>query len=289
MLRARSRPSSIATALVVSALTANAHGFCRATAEHWEDTLCASGGAELAWRGPCTALRPARWLDPRTDDRSLDELASALRAASDQWAAVPCTPRGIPSFRFVLGAESSRPTDEVMAGANESTVRFNDRWLGDALHRPRVIAVTVLTFDRASGDLLDADVELNRQSAENPVGFVFATGTPAWGEAHLPTVLLHELGHQMGLGHSAVEASVMSSQPPMGAERSTLHEDDRAGVCAVYPPGPSAVCVPGAPPTRSPPRACSAITPGSAPSWGARIATLALAFALVTNPRRRAR
>jgi hypothetical protein len=285
----RARPSRIATALVVSALTANAHGWCRATADHWEDTLCTPGGAELAWRGPCTELRPARWLDPRTDDRSLDVLTSALRAASDSWASVSCASREPSSFRFVVGAESARPTDEVMAGANESTVRFNDRWNGDALHRPRVIAVTVLTFDRASGDLLDADVELNRQSAENPVGFAFVTSAPAWGETHLPTVLLHELGHQMGLGHSAVEASVMSSQPPMGVSRATLHEDDRAGVCAVYPPGPTAACVPGAPPTRSPPRACSAAAPGASLTARACCIPLALAFALVTTLRRRAR
>jgi hypothetical protein len=54
------------------------------------------------------------------------------------------------------------------------------------------------------------------------------------------TVMLHELGHSLGLGHSAVFGSVM--EPIYAGSRRTLHADDLAGIQALY--GPPAVEVP---------------------------------------------
>jgi hypothetical protein len=46
------------------------------------------------------------------------------------------------------------------------------------------------------------------------------------------TVALHELGHALGLGHSAVVGSVM--EPIYAGPRRTLHADDIAGIQAIY-------------------------------------------------------
>ncbi len=48
------------------------------------------------------------------------------------------------------------------------------------------------------------------------------------------TVALHELGHSLGLGHSAVVGSVM--EPVYAGSRRTLHADDIAGIQAIYGP-----------------------------------------------------
>ena len=46
------------------------------------------------------------------------------------------------------------------------------------------------------------------------------------------TVMLHELGHSLGLGHSDVFGSVM--EPIYAGSRRTLHADDLAGIQAIY-------------------------------------------------------
>ena len=50
------------------------------------------------------------------------------------------------------------------------------------------------------------------------------------------TVMLHELGHSLGLGHSSVPGSVM--EPFYGGGHRWLHADDIAGITALYGPPP---------------------------------------------------
>ena len=54
----------------------------------------------------------------------------------------------------------------------------------------------------------------------------------AGGTIDFHTVALHEFGHAMGLGHSAVVGSVM--EPIYTGPRRTLHADDIAGIQAIY-------------------------------------------------------
>ncbi|CAM8935324.1 unnamed protein product [Rhodiola kirilowii] len=56
---------------------------------------------------------------------------------------------------------------------------------------------------------------------------------PTPGAMHLETVAVHEIGHLLGLGHSQVPEAVMFSGIAAGVNK-LLHEDDRAGVRALY-------------------------------------------------------
>lgn len=53
------------------------------------------------------------------------------------------------------------------------------------------------------------------------------------------TVMLHEIGHALGVGHSAVVGSVM--EPVYAGSRRTLHADDIAAIQAIYGPNTSGV------------------------------------------------
>ncbi len=88
-----------------------------------------------------------------------------------------------------------------------------------------------------AGGTIAGDVHIN-------TGFLWAddpTDTTGDGDFDLFTVLLHELGHSLGLGHSAVFGSVM--EPFYAGARRTLHADDIAGIQAIYGP-PPALAVP---------------------------------------------
>ena len=58
------------------------------------------------------------------------------------------------------------------------------------------------------------------------------SATPGAGQFDLFTVLLHEFGHSLGLGHSADPSSVMFST--YSGARRTLAADDIAGIQAIY-------------------------------------------------------
>lgn len=93
------------------------------------------------------------------------------------------------------------------------------------------------------GAMVEADIQLN----------VSANGSPA---AAFP-LLLHELGHAIGLDHSEVRDAVMAGPPaaPAYSYATTLHPDDIAGCQAIYGPPNSA------PPTQQIAAAASVATP----------------------------
>jgi hypothetical protein len=77
----------------------------------------------------------------------------------------------------------------------------------------------------------DLHIDVNRTWVDDP------TDTTSDNDFDLFTVVLHELGHSLGLGHSTVSGSVMESNYE-GARRS-LSADDIAGIQALYGPAQS--------------------------------------------------
>ncbi len=112
----------------------------------------------------------------------------------------------------------------------------------------RTLGVTSFTIDRTTGALVEADIFLNS---------AFAWSVAAAGESNkfdAQSILTHEVGHLIGLGHSLLGETVL--RPEGGrrvvAKRSvmfpiayvvgtildrTLQDDDTAGVSATYPTG----------------------------------------------------
>jgi hypothetical protein len=78
----------------------------------------------------------------------------------------------------------------------------------------------------------DMHIDVNRTWVDDP------TDTTSDGDFDLFTVVLHELGHSLGLNHSTESGSVMEANYE-GARR-TLHADDIAGIQALYGPAQAA-------------------------------------------------
>jgi hypothetical protein len=111
-------------------------------------------------------------------------------------------------------------------GENLNAVLYQDlEWPYD----PSAVAITTMTFDLNSGEIVDADTELNARD------YPFAT-EPALDEVDLRAVLTHENGHVIGLAHSDVSNATM--QPEARGfgftELRSLAPDDERGVCAIY-------------------------------------------------------
>jgi hypothetical protein len=131
-------------------------------------------------------------------------------------------------------------------------------------HGSTTIGLTTTTYNANTGEILDADMELFDRDAAHGTGFWFtcagpgslACGTSAGGAPNPPTTscvsmdlgstITHEAGHMLGLAHSCdasnstpeCSASTMYASAGLGdTQKRTLHPDDVAGVCTIYPAG----------------------------------------------------
>ena len=97
-----------------------------------------------------------------------------------------------------------------------------------------------------AGQILDSDT-LFRNDGEATYATPAALATPAGQGAYdLESLLTHELGHWMGLGHSAVIRAIMfpyappsgqylGTRPTSDAPDAPLSDDDRTGIRSLYP------------------------------------------------------
>lgn len=99
--------------------------------------------------------------------------------------------------------------------------------------RSQELALTTLTYLPETGELLDADIEIN-SSDYNIVPVVEKAGLDVYD---LQVVLTHEAGHFLGLAHSHSPGSVMFSRGEgEDVAKRRISEDDALGICAAYPP-----------------------------------------------------
>ncbi len=233
------RLASTAALLLASlAAAAPAQAYCRTMTSRVraQEGECPMYGVALSWRNLCAGYSLYRANLPM--GLTLPDLDRITASSTGAWGRVACDDNGREPqyYRIVPNGQTSNPTGYDPYGSNSNTVAFRPRWEDDALHRPGTIAITVVTFDSLTGEIFDADIELNSRATANPGGFVFSTGRmPEPDECDLQTILTHEFGHFLGLAHSSITRAVMYPTAGLGEIRSDLNSDDSAGVCAIYP------------------------------------------------------
>lgn len=151
----------------------------------------------------------------------------ALKAVLATWNAVKGS-----TFQYAFGGQTTR-TPVLGDGFND--VAFVP---GDECGGICILAETIFSRDPKTSALTEFDILVFNRSFG---GLPFWTLDPATSEGFdWPTVMLHELGHGAGLGHSANEAAVMYFAVPYDM-RKPLTSSDTSAIAFLYPPKPSSL------------------------------------------------
>jgi hypothetical protein len=133
---------------------------------------------------------------------------------------------------FQVGATQPLGYDPTPGALNQNDILSIDQnWPYDE----NAIAITILTIDPATNDILDADIVLN--TASHTFAALPADSQPGGLYDDLQNTLTHELGHAMGLAHNTEDATVvMYPGAPKGqVSKRVLTADDKAGLAFLYP------------------------------------------------------
>lgn len=279
------RAASIVLGLALAWLAPRpALAFCRSTtcsADCPRDADdCKTTGLPLYWPTACVGFsiqRDASSLLP------LDETKQVIRDAFYAWTDLACPAGGTATLTFAeLPETSCHEAGFSQTGANANVILFQEnKW--DYAGIENNLAKTTVTYDKDTGEILDADMELNQAFNELTIGDDAVVYDVA-------SIVTHEIGHFIGLDHTPDPYATMNAAYEEGTtELRTLEADDVAGACEAYPPDRVAACDPQ-------PRGgfaescgggCSLAPPGPLPTGPALAA--ALAALARRRPRRAAR
>lgn len=235
------RPQIVATltALALAAWAPAASAFCRTTTCTHDCPTdfdgCSSSGLQLWWATSCVGYS----LDAKlTSNLAEAPVRDAIRQSFFAWADVDCGSGRRASMTFSPYADSTCGRSQYRADAGNLNVMLfkDDDWTYRGIDG--TLAKTTVTFDGTSGEILDADIEINSAYNNLSVG-------DRKVEYDLQSIVTHEIGHMIGLAHSSdFGATMFAAYDPGTTELRTLAPDDLKAVCAAYPPGRAASCDP---------------------------------------------
>ncbi len=216
-------------------------------------------------RGDHWALAPGETVYYRTHSAGSDDVSTgadlaAVDRAFASWPATACAAGGHPNLSLTNAYAAAgnqhyatRDRGDVWdAQGNLLSVQNIVYWIESAAAWPgdsMTLALTTSLYLPDTGVVVTSDIELN---GVNWQWRTRATPGGAWvgctyGGSQcfdIETVVLHEVGHFLGLNHVECTDAVMYAQGAATGEQITLPVHERTAVCAIYPPRPASPSTP---------------------------------------------
>src|SRR5215216_3961880 len=175
-------------------------------------------------------------LSPGANIKPDSDVVGAARRALARWSSLS-------NINFVVTWSSATSISPADAGDGISLLTIAVTPENEAFNSEATTGRTRVFFDPETGNIAEADISINpRPRADDGTELQFSTdGTP--GTYDLEATFTHEIGHLLGLDHSAVLSATMQGRQafngtfglPAVTER-TLSEDDRQKVRGLYGP-----------------------------------------------------
>ena len=200
-----------------------------------------------SWAHQETPVEERFRLNPTSFPFAPDAVRRLFRAGLWVW-----TSEGLADVRLLEGPDTTT-TRFGEADDDRNTLMFHARDEG--------IALGLARFRSVSGEMNDCDIRIYGENANGPIVWSLAAAGAPPGHYDLQQTVTHELGHCLGLSHSAVADAMMSRTlaDGTGDERRHLHPDDVEGLQTLYgarvPPPPDAAVPDMAVPDAAPPDA----------------------------------
>ena len=194
-----------------------------------EEDGCLVGGVPLYWPRRCISFSVSSGAS-RARGISLTEARSVIGEAFYAWTHVHCDDdQTRPTLDvYDISPVSCTRVEYASNQGNANIWTFRDRvWPYDD---EGTLALTTVTVAVKTGEIMDADVEINTAEYDITAGEPHAT-------YDLAAIATHEAGHVLGLSHSPNPDATMYAEYAAGSVQARwLHLDDVQGICSAILP-----------------------------------------------------
>lgn len=192
---------------------------------------CSSGNVRLYWGASCVGF----WLQQGGSRQvSIGDFEPIATAAFAAWTNVDCGGGQHPSIGVSLQGRAACSEQEYNQNdGNANILMFRDE-VWPYTGADNTLALTTLTFNTDTGEVYDADMEING----TPRMRLTISDTDV--DKDLLSIVTHEAGHFLGIAHTQralhAEATMFASYNTGTIDLRDLDPDDEQAICALYPP-----------------------------------------------------